>query len=177
MEDFLDALRKHLSLFIATFGYAGLSPKAPGTMGSLAALPFAWFLWQQSPLVAWGIFLFTFLIGTWAAQEVVIRSGKEDNQKIVIDEVLGIFLTTSVVPASFLSLRETLCRVLFFVFCFAAFRFFDILKPGPVGWADRKIKGGLGVIVDDLVAGLLAAIAAFIFSYFLLTLWPIPILK
>lgn len=140
---------------LATFFFVGKSPKAPGTMGSLAALPFAWALWQLPLPAAWGLVLLTFLLGTWASARVVQSSGVQDNQTIVIDEVVGIFVASAAASLWW-----------HFLGAFLLFRFFDILKPGPVGWADRKIKGGLGVMVDDLVAGILAGAILFAAVYF-----------
>lgn len=141
---------------LATFFFVGKSPKAPGTLGSLAALPFAWGLWQLPPLAAWSLVLATFLVGVWASSRVVQSSGVQDNQTIVIDEVVGIFVASAAASQGW-----------HFLAAFGLFRFFDILKPGPVGWADRTIKGGLGVMVDDLVAGILAGAILFAAVYFM----------
>ena len=125
---------------ISTFFYVGLLSKMPGTWGSLTALPFAWFLWQLSS--AWIIFFLSFLLAVWSAGRYCGQTKKHDNQQIVIDEVLGIFLTTAIVPHTYL----------FYFLAFVLFRFFDIVKPPPVRWVDRNVQGGFGVVADDLVA-------------------------
>jgi len=154
----LDALRKYFSELLATFFYTGYSPKAPGTVGSLAALPFAWFLWQFPSIISWSIFLSFLLLAIWASHEIVKRSGVADNQCIVIDEVLGIFLTTSIAANHWLA----------FGAAFIFFRIFDIWKPGPIRWVDNNIKGGLGVVLDDLVAALLALLCLALMQYFII---------
>ncbi len=119
-------------------------------MGSFVALPFAWYLWLlPQAWMSWGIFCAVFVIGVWAAEDIAQRSGVQDNQCIVIDEALGIFLTASVAAHQWLD----------YLLVFLLFRLFDIWKPGPVRWIDQHIKGGLGVIVDDIAAALLALLS------------------
>jgi phosphatidylglycerophosphatase A len=133
-------------LLCSWFG-AGWLPKAPGTWGSLAALPLAWLLvWAGGwPLLAIAILL-VFAIGWWAAERVVRQDGLEDPGWVVIDEVVGQWLTLLLVPPGWVD----------YAIGFALFRLFDITKPWPVGWADRRIKGGLGIMLDDVLAGLYA---------------------
>lgn len=140
-------LQNFCAELIATFFFVGRSPKAPGTCGSLAALPFAWYLWQLPVNGAWGIIAGTFLAGSWAASRVIARTGVADHQSIVIDEVIGIFLVTSV--AAHLWWHYALA--------FSLFRIFDIWKPWPVRWVDRNWKTGVGAILDDMIAALMAA--------------------
>ena len=152
----------NLPALIATFFGAGKSPKAPGTIGTLAALPFGWVLGELGgvPLLAVAT-LFAFGIGWWASEKYVQDTGKEDPSEVVIDEVAGIWLTLCFMPQEWL----------FYALAFAAFRFFDILKPWPVSWADRRIKGGLGIMLDDILAGLYAAPIPYftVFGYLWLT--------
>ena len=138
-----------LAKILSTWFGAGLLPKAPGTWGSLAALPCAWVI------VSWGgvsalaaATVIVSLVGWWAADIYVRHTGIADPSEVVIDEVAGQWLTLLVVPPD----------PLLYVAGFALFRLFDIRKPWPVGWADRTIPGGLGVMVDDLFAGLYAAL-------------------
>ena len=133
-------------ILIATFGGVGLIPVAPGTWGSLAALPLYWLMR--------GIRLRSYLLGIAGLTLVGLRCASEaektmgqDPGAVVIDEVAGQLLTLMARPAG---LKEVVAG-------FALFRLFDIAKPGPVGWCDRELKGGLGIMADDLVAGLLAA--------------------
>lgn len=141
----------------ATFFFVGKSPKAPGTCGSLAALPFAWLLWQLPHWQAWLIVFVVFLLGIAAAASVIKRSGVQDHQSIVVDEVVGIFITTSIAPMQLWA----------FALAFVLFRVFDIGKPWPISWVDQKWKGGTGAMLDDVVA---AAIATVVFKVFLIGL-------
>ena len=130
------------------FGF-GLLPKAPGTWGSLAALPFAWFICSyggyQILLLATAVI---FAVGVWMSGIAAAESGAEDPGEVVIDEVAGQWLTLVVVPPDFL----------LYAAGFVLFRVFDIWKPWPVSWVDRKLKGGLGIMADDILAGVYAAV-------------------
>jgi phosphatidylglycerophosphatase A len=136
----------HPASLLATWFGAGLLPVAPGTWGSLAALPFAWAIatlfGQTALLIAAAI---VFCIGWWAAEQVGRASGVDDAGSIVIDEVAGQWLTLAVVPPSTA-----------WVLGFLLFRLFDITKPWPARSAER-LPGGLGVMADDIVAALYAA--------------------
>lgn len=133
--------------FVATLGGTGLLPHAPGTWGSLAALPIAWFVLDGLGPLALGIVAaLTFLLGWWASAEAIRRTGDDDPGSIVIDELAGQF--TALIPAS--------TELWQFAVAFVLFRVADIAKPWPVSWADRKIEGGLGVMIDDILAGLYA---------------------
>lgn len=133
---------------IATFLFAGHSPVAPGTVGSLAALPLAYVLMGSGRLaMTLGVLVVT-VLGTWAAGRYCEASGRHDNQRIVIDEVAGILITLWPVSRSLGNLLVG----------FLLFRLFDIWKPGPVRWIDRRVGGGFGVMADDLAAGVLVAI-------------------
>ena len=139
---------RHPAFLIATWFGAGLLPRAPGTWGSLAALPFAWALaWWGGPTALAAAMIAMFLIGWWAAAIYVRRTGRQDPGEVVVDEVAGQWLALVMVPPD----------PLLYLAGFALFRLFDIKKPWPVGWADREIGGGLGVMVDDIFAGLYAA--------------------
>lgn len=135
----------HPAALVATWGGVGRLPKAPGTWGSLAALPFAWGLyhWGGGMAVLAAAVLCAFA-GWWAAARYVRGSGLGDPQEIVVDEVAGQWLVLAAVPAD----------PLHYCVGFMLFRLLDITKPGPIGWADRSIGGGLGVMADDVLAGL-----------------------
>ncbi len=137
---------------LATWFGVGLLPKAPGTWGSLAALPLAWLLHMAggSLAVAGGAAVL-FLAGWWAAEQVVRHSDDGDPSYVVIDEVAGQLVALAAVPLD----------PVLYAAAFLGFRAFDILKPWPVGWADRAVKGGLGVMLDDLFAGLYVAAILF----------------
>ena len=142
---------------LATFFYSGLLPKMPGTWGSLAALPFAWFLWLLPPAYAWSIFFLSTIIGIWAAHQYVLKTKTDDNQQIVVDEALGIFLTASIAHHTWIH----------YLAVFLFFRLFDIWKPWPVNWCDEKIKGGLGVVLDDIAAAGWALLCMYVLGKFL----------
>lgn len=129
--------------FIATFGGAGLLPKAPGTWGSLASLPIGWLILTN---LGWQGVLFASVIvtvvGVWASQAVLDRTGPKDPGAIVIDEVAGQLLCLTVVAPAIWQ----------FALALVMFRIMDIFKPFPVSWADRKLGGGLGVMADDIMA-------------------------
>lgn len=137
----------------ATFFYVGRLPKAPGTFGSLAALPFAWWLWTLPPALAWFLVALTFLLGVAGSAVVHRKTGVSDHQSIVIDEVVGIFVTTSV---------ATTQHWPHYVAAFLLFRLFDIWKPWPVSWIDREWHSPVGTMMDDLVASFLSTGALFV---------------
>lgn len=134
----------HPAVWLSTWFGSGLTPLSPGTWGSLAALPFA-------ALIAWagggGMLAFAslvvFALGVWASGIYSRRMGVADPGAIVIDEVAGQFLTLAVLPLD----------PWWYLAGFLAFRAADILKPFPANWADRRLKGGLGVMTDDVIAG------------------------
>ena len=137
----------HPANLAATWFGAGLMRPAPGTWGSAAALPFAWVI--QSLGGFWALLAATavvFLIGCWASQVYVTRARVEDPGAIVIDEVAGQWIV----------LMPVMPDPVLYLFGFFLFRFLDILKPWPAGWADRYVKGGVGVMLDDSLAALYA---------------------
>lgn len=155
------SLKDPLTLAVTWFG-SGLSPKAPGTMGTLAALPFAYFIHSTMGGIAlFGASLALFFTGWALADEYIKRYGGSDPQEIVIDEVAGVFLLLSVMSPNLIS----------YAVGFALFRYFDIYKPWPVSWADKWVKGGLGVMLDDMLAGLYPAI--FVLGIKLTFLWAV----
>lgn len=142
---------------IATWFGSGLAPKAPGTVGTLAALPFAYVIQTEFGIEALSLLtVLVFLVG-WAVSNVyMVHTGKMDDPKeIVIDEVAGMWFVISSMPLMWLGPTNELILQLYAV-SFVLFRLFDIWKPWPVSWADRKIKGGLGVMMDDLLAAIYA---------------------
>ena len=135
--------------FLATWHYSGLSPKAPGTVGTLAALPAGVaLLWSGgSTALLIGILALSAL-GLYVSHRYALESGVKDPGEVVIDEAAGMWI--ALLPAGLIWWQILSAVVLF--------RLFDILKPGPVGWVDRRLSGGLGIMADDLVAGALAAL-------------------
>jgi len=137
-----------LATALATLGPVGHFPKAPGTWGSLAAVVAA--PWVFLPLSLYGraaVLLAIFAVGTWACSRAEKVLGAKDPGCVVIDELFGQWLALlffAAMPLWYLALG------------FVLFRFFDILKPWPVKWAETAFPGGLGVMADDGVAGLYA---------------------
>ena len=148
------------SRLIATFGGVGLIRPAPGTWGSAAALPLGWVLHGLGgfPLLALAT-LAVAALGWWAARAEEAATGSHDESAIVIDEVAGQWI--ALWPLSLGLNHAGVDPWLFpwpgWVGAFLAFRLFDIWKPGPIGWADRQ-PGATGVMLDDLIAGVAAAI-------------------
>lgn len=133
---------------ICSFFGAGYLPKAPGTWGSLAALPLIWLLtWAGGPILLGAVLVALFAVGWWASNRVVAEDGENDPSWVVIDEVVGQGLTLLLTPPDLISYAAG----------FALFRLFDIKKPWPVSWADETVKGGLGIMLDDLLAAIYAA--------------------
>jgi phosphatidylglycerophosphatase A len=136
------------STLLATWFGAGLLPGAPGTWGSLAALPFGVALsWLAGPYGLAAAAAALFLVGLWAARSYEHIAEIKDPGAIVIDEVAGQWLT--LVPAGVNPWAVLLA--------FCLFRFFDVIKPWPVSWADRHLKGAFGVMADDVIAAAYAA--------------------
>ena len=139
---------KHPATWIATWFGCGLMRPGPGTWGTLGALPFGVALMLAGfPALIAGIALL-FPLGLWAAGKVGEMTQEEDSQMIVIDEAAGIWIALLAATPDLFSI----------LFAFAAFRFFDILKPWPVNWLDRKPGGAVSVMLDDVMAGLYAAL-------------------
>ncbi len=136
-----------LKKFVTFFG-AGLSPKAPGTVGTLATIPLAALMIWSGPFVHMGFTIILTVVSIILCEKYEKQIGGHDHSHIVIDEVVGFLITMTWLPLTWQS----------FAFGFALFRFFDILKPWPISHLDRNVKGGLGVVVDDVVAGLFANI-------------------
>lgn len=133
----------HPAFIVATWFGSGLLPRLPGTWGSLAALPFAWGIASVGGARALGLAIaLLFLLGWWASAIYVERLQLDDPGSIVVDEVAGQWFVLLLAPPDLL---------LYFA-GFVLFRLFDILKPWPAGWADRYVKGGLGVMLDDMLA-------------------------
>lgn len=131
------------------FGFgSGLAPKAPGTFGTLAAIP-VWWLAAQLPLTGYFLVLISVIaIGPYLCGRTAKDLGVHDHGGIVWDEIAGFLLTMILVPVTWYGCLAG------FIF----FRIFDIAKPWPIGWLDCRVKGGVGIMVDDLLAGIYAAV-------------------
>lgn len=153
--------RLHMSnpihLLATGFG-SGLSPIMPGTMGSLVAIPF-WLLLVMLPLPLYILVLMvSVLLGTYLCQRTSQAMGVHDHGSIVWDEFVGMWLTLVAVPV--VSWQWVLAG-------FLVFRILDMCKPWPISWFDRNIHGGFGIMVDDIVAGVLAAVILYGLGHYL----------
>lgn len=129
------------------FGFgSGLSPKAPGTFGTLMAVPFCIALLQLSPLYYVVALVLSFLLGIYLCGKTATDLGVHDHPGIVWDEFVGYWITMAFVPANWLWLLVG----------FLLFRLFDIWKPWPIRLLDRNVHGGLGIMLDDVLAGCFA---------------------
>jgi len=153
-----------MNWFFLTLGYSGLSPKAPGTVGTFVSLPLGMLILIYFD--ANTLFLATLLITIIAIKGInkyEEQSGVHDNQKIVIDELAGMWLALSIAPAVGVSMNEITELSNGFLIqslmAFALFRYFDITKPSIIGRIDREAKGGIGVMGDDIIAGVAAGIS------------------
>ncbi len=135
-------------LFLA-FGFgSGLAKKAPGTFGTVAGIP-VYLLMAQTDLLAYSVLtLLALLVGVWICDNAAKKLGEHDFGGIVWDEIVGLFITLWAVPVTWQNIGLG----------FVLFRFFDIVKPWPIKWVDRKVQGGLGIMLDDVLAGIFAAL-------------------
>jgi len=133
-----------LILFIATGLYSGYLPKAPGTWGSLVGLLLFLFLQNLSLPVYLAVVAGLFIVGSFAAGETEKILDNRDPGIVVIDEIVGMLIALTAIPATPLTLALG----------FILFRFFDIAKPFPIRIVDQRFHGGLGIMLDDVVAGI-----------------------
>jgi phosphatidylglycerophosphatase A len=139
-------IRSRLAYFIAFGGGAGLSSIAPGTMGTLATFPLFWILaYFFDPLALLVLIAVMFLVGVWACGVTGRALGNHDHGGMVWDEITAFLLVLYFTPPI----------IVWQAFAFLLFRLFDIIKPPPIGYYDRKLRGGFGVMFDDLLAAFL----------------------
>ena len=161
-------LRYRTAQALASWWWIGYLPKAPGTWGSLAALPCAWLILTYLSVTAlWCLTVILYVVGTWANHVYMQHTDRHDPKEVVIDEVVGQWLllawwlplyTQAVHPS--VSVQQLLTYLpdgvslwLAYAAGFVAFRVCDIFKPWPVSWADQHVKGATGVMLDDVLAG------------------------
>jgi len=134
-------------LFLA-FGFgSGLAKKAPGTFGTLAAVPLYLALVQAQSLIVYSVVtLLVILVGVWICGQAAEKLGEHDFGGIVWDEIAGFLVTMWLVPFTWQAVALG----------FILFRVFDIVKPWPIRWIDRQVHGGLGIMLDDVLAGVFA---------------------
>lgn len=139
-------LKNPVHLLATGFG-SGLSPFAPGTMGTIAAIPLFYAAQAVIPLQYYWVFLFvTAIAGVYICGQAAKDIGVHDHGGIVFDEFVGLWITLYAVPNHW---GWVLVGFLYF-------RFFDIIKPFPIGLLDKYAKGGFGIMIDDIVAGIYA---------------------
>lgn len=144
---------RHFVLLLATGLGLGYSPFAPGTLGTLLAIPIYFFL-SEIPFPLYEITLAGFFfLAVWVSDKTGAVFGKKDDQRIVIDEMMGFFITMLWVPQT----------PLFILVGFILFRFFDIVKPPPIRLLER-VRGGYGVVLDDVLAGVYANLLLHLFG-------------
>jgi phosphatidylglycerophosphatase A len=142
----IQSLIKNPLHFLA-FGFgSGLSPKAPGTMGTLVAVPLFLGLSQLSLIYYLLVVFVALLAGIYVCGKTADDLRVHDHSGIVWDEIVGYWITMTLIPVSWQSVLAG----------FLLFRLFDIWKPFPIRWLDQKVKGGFGIMVDDVLAGIFA---------------------
>lgn len=152
---FKEVLTNSSHFFAFGFG-SGLAPKAPGTFGTLVAVPVYWLLQDLSWQIYLSWLIVTFALGVYWCDKSSKQLGVHDHGGIVWDEFVGYWITMFLAPKSWL----------FMLVGFVLFRLFDIVKPWPIGWLDRKVHGGFGIMIDDVLAGFYACIVLQVFAYF-----------
>lgn len=136
-------------VMLLAFGFgSGLSKKMPGTLGTVAAIPLYLALLQSNDWVYLLVTLISVGGGIWICDRAAKKLEVHDFGGIVWDEIAGFLITMIGLPLSWQSLLAG----------FALFRLFDVVKPWPISWLDRRVKGGFGIMIDDVVAGIFAAI-------------------
>jgi phosphatidylglycerophosphatase A len=139
-------LRNPIHLLAFGLG-SGCAPKAPGTFGTLAAIPFWWLFLQDVPLIPYlCVVIAGFAFGVYLCEQTSKDLGVHDHGGMVWDEWIGLWITYIALPGG----------IEWIIIGFALFRFFDILKPWPIKWLDEKVHGGFGIMIDDVLAGIFA---------------------
>ena len=151
---------KHPVHFLAFGLGSGAMARAPGTWGSLAAIPL-WYCFSWLPQPAyWAFVLLAFVVGIWLCGKTARDLKVHDHGGIVWDEFVGMWIALGLFPAQISGV----------LLAFVLFRLFDILKPWPISWLDRHMPGGLGIMFDDVVAGAMALV-----SLYAIDLWLLPV--
>lgn len=142
--------------FLALGFGSGLAAKAPGTFGTLAAVPLVYLMGHLSLTPFIIITVISTLVGFYICDKAAKDMGVHDHGAIVWDEVAGLMITMIAAPAG----------LIWLVIGFVLFRFFDILKPWPIRWLDAKVHGGFGIMIDDVLAGIFALVCLQAIYYF-----------
>ena len=145
-------------VFVALGFGSGLSPWAPGTAGTLIAIPLYLFISTFDSAIYLAITALVSLLGIWVCAYTSSKLNIHDHPSIVIDEIAGYFITMILAPTG----------LIWVLLGFVLFRIFDILKPWPISWIDKNVRGGLGIMLDDVVAGFAALICLQLIAYYIL---------
>ncbi len=150
---------KNPAVWVATWFGCGLMRPAPGTWGTLGAMPIGLILLALGGKITLAVgIVFVFVIGLWASKQFEAMTQSHDSSMIVIDEVAGMWIALLASTLSPLSI----------IAAFLLFRLFDVLKPWPISWLDKNIGGALGVMLDDVAAGIAAALCLYGIHYYAL---------
>lgn len=154
--NFRELIKRPVCFLGLGFG-SGLAPKAPGTFGTLAAIPIYLLMQDLSIAVYVILTVIGFIVGIGICQQSADWLGKEDPSAVVWDEIIGFLVTMVAAPQGWL----------WIMLGFVLFRFFDILKPWPISVADRELHGGFGIMLDDIIAGIFAAVLLQLIYYWI----------
>ena len=136
-------------IHLLAFGFgAGLSPKAPGTVGTVVAVLIYLELPSMPLIIYAGLIVLSFVFGIWICGKTAEDLGVHDHGGIVWDEFVGYWITMFMAPSG----------LIWVLLGFVLFRLLDIFKPWPIKWADKELTGGLGIMLDDVLAGIMAAL-------------------
>lgn len=154
-------LKKYLKLtnpihFLAVGLGSGLSPIMPGTMGSLMAIPLWLLFWGLQPALYWVFILVTFVFGCYICQKTSDDTHTHDSGHIVWDEFVGMWITLYFIPQF---------SILWVTIAFVAFRLFDMAKPWPIRWFDKRVPGGFGIMVDDVIAAIFSSLSVYVLTF------------
>ncbi|MDT8281250.1 MAG: phosphatidylglycerophosphatase A [Gammaproteobacteria bacterium] len=145
-------------VFIAMGLGSGLSPKAPGTAGTLLTVPLVYLLQQQTLLVYAMVTLFVLMTGSWVCGHAANRLQVHDHSAIVYDEIAGFLITMMFAPKGWSWMLAG----------FVLFRFFDAVKPWPISWLDKNVHGGFGIMLDDVLAGIISLCCLLLINFLML---------
>ncbi|OCG61178.1 phosphatidylglycerophosphatase A [Gilliamella sp. Nev5-1] len=152
--------KKYLKLtnpihFLAVGLGSGMSPIMPGTMGSLMAIPLWLLFYGLQPALYWIFILVTFIFGCFICQKTSDDTHTHDSGHIVWDEFVGMWITLFFIPQ---------LSVMWIAIAFVAFRVFDMAKPWPIRWFDKRIPGGFGIMVDDVIAAIFSSFTVYVMT-------------
>jgi len=145
-------------VFVAVGLGSGLSPKAPGTAGTLLTVPLVYLLQQQTLMVYALVTLFVLLTGSWVCGYAADKLQVHDHSGIVYDEVAGFLITMIIAPQG----------LYWMLGGFLLFRFFDAVKPWPISWLDKHVHGGFGIMLDDVIAGIISLCCLLVIDNYLI---------